>query len=95
MSLDLILKHKNLTLIKLTKKKSIFLIQLVYLFVKNNGQFIMHQIARISLVHSDIVSSKPIKRYQQRYVDRKNFEKLVSRCQKIIGNKDDTHYNFQ
>ena len=63
MSMDLMLIHKDLTLIELMKR-GIFIIKSICLSVKNDGQFIMYQTIGISLVHKSKYQTN--QRYQEK-----------------------------
>nr|YP_010275448.1 hypothetical chloroplast RF19 [Loropetalum chinense]UJV34341.1 hypothetical chloroplast RF19 [Loropetalum chinense] len=92
MSLDIMLIQKDLTLTELMKK-GILIIEPVRLSVKNDGQFIMYQTIRISLVHKTKYQTNP-KCQEKRYIDKKNFDKSIARHQRITGNSDKNHYDL-
>lgn len=92
MSLDIMLIHKDLTLTELMKK-AILIIEPVRLSVKSDRQFILYQTINISLVHKS--KHKTNQRYRdKRYVDKKNFYKFIARHQRMIGNRDENHYDL-
>nr|YP_010019961.1 hypothetical protein RF1 [Primula calyptrata]QOJ51263.1 hypothetical protein RF1 [Primula calyptrata] len=75
MNLDIMLIKKNLTLTELMKRGRL-IIEPFRLSVKKVGQFIMHQIINISLVHKS--RHRTNQRYQeQRYADKEDFDKSI------------------
>nr|YP_010423531.1 hypothetical protein RF1 [Laportea medogensis]USG97005.1 hypothetical protein RF1 [Laportea medogensis] len=94
MSLDILKIDKNL-IFKNTKslKKKIFILEPVPLSIKRTGQFIMYQTMGISVVHN---SNHTINQRsgEKGRVDKKNFDELIPKLQKITENRDKTYYDL-
>nr|YP_009577507.1 Ycf1 [Nymphoides crenata]AZA07095.1 Ycf1 [Nymphoides crenata] len=92
MSLDIMLIRKDLTLTELLKK-GLFIIEPVRLSVKNDGQFFMYQIIRISLVHK---SKHQINQtyHELKYVAKNHFDESIPRYERITRNRDKNNYDL-
>nr|YP_010339914.1 Ycf1 protein [Exochorda racemosa]UOA66131.1 Ycf1 protein [Exochorda racemosa] len=91
MSLDILMIHKNLTLTELIKR-GILIIEPIRLSIKNDGKFIMYQTVGISLVHK---SKHQINQgYEEKKHVDKNFDEVITKHQKMTGNRDKNHYDL-
>nr|YP_011004108.1 Ycf1 protein [Crassula deltoidea]WPS93286.1 Ycf1 protein [Crassula deltoidea] len=63
-------------------QKGIFFIEPVRLSVNNSGQFLMYQTLHVSLVQKNNCKTN------QRYREKRDFEKSIEKPEKIIGNRD-------
>nr|YP_010387076.1 hypothetical protein RF1 [Aristotelia fruticosa]UPO67107.1 hypothetical protein RF1 [Aristotelia fruticosa] len=92
MSLNILMIQKDLTLIELMKK-GLLIIEPIRLSVKNDGKFIMYQTIGISLIHKS--KHKINQSYQEKsHVNKNNFVESISRHQKMIGNRNENHYDL-
>nr|QKZ95611.1 Ycf1 [Kerria japonica]WEG91490.1 hypothetical protein RF1 [Kerria japonica] len=91
MSLDILMIQKDLTLTELIKR-GILIIEPTRLSIKNDGQFFMYQTIAISLVH------KSKHQINQRYREKKhvdtNSDEVITKHQKMTGNRDKNHYDL-
>nr|YP_010857803.1 hypothetical protein RF1 [Synechanthus fibrosus]WGM70692.1 hypothetical protein RF1 [Synechanthus fibrosus] len=90
--LDRILIHKNLDLTE-SIKKGILIVEPIRLSIKRDGKFIIYQTLGISLIDK-IKHQTNRKCIKKRYVDKKNFDKSVSRHGNILVNGDKSNYDF-
>nr|YP_009650605.1 hypothetical protein RF1 [Rubus coreanus]QCF39876.1 hypothetical protein RF1 [Rubus coreanus] len=96
MSLDILMIQKNLTLTELIKR-GIFIIEPIRLSIKNDGQFIMYQTIGISLVHQSkhqINQKYREKNHVDKNSDDKNSDKVITKYQKMTGNRDKNNYDL-
>jgi hypothetical protein len=96
MSLDILMIQKNLTLPELIKR-GIFIIEPIRLSIKNDGQFIMYQTVGISLVHQSkhqINQKYREKNHVDKNSDNKNSDKVITKYQKMTGNRDKNNYDL-
>nr|YP_010195185.1 hypothetical chloroplast RF19 [Arcangelisia gusanlung]QZZ82051.1 hypothetical chloroplast RF19 [Arcangelisia gusanlung] len=94
MSLDVMLIQKDLTLKNLITK-GILIIEPVRLSIKWDGQFIMYQTIAISLVHKSKHQTQTNRKYREkRNVDKNGLDESISRYEKVIGNRDENHYDL-
>nr|YP_009461092.1 Ycf1 [Lamium album]AUT82302.1 Ycf1 [Lamium album] len=89
MSLDIMMINKNLTLSEFLKK-GVFILEPMRLSEQKDGQFIMYQTVRISLVHKN----KHQKYQEQGHGFNNNFDETISLHQRITGNRDKTHLDL-
>nr|YP_010420249.1 hypothetical protein RF1 [Nanocnide lobata]USG53718.1 hypothetical protein RF1 [Nanocnide lobata] len=93
-SLDILKIHKKLTLTKLLKR-GILLIEPFRLSLKRAGQFIMHQIMGISMVHnSKYTINQKSRKKDKDYVNTKNSDELSPKPQKITEKRNKTDYEL-
>nr|YP_010451016.1 Ycf1 protein [Eleutharrhena macrocarpa]UTV00797.1 Ycf1 protein [Eleutharrhena macrocarpa] len=94
MSLDVMLIQKDLTLKNLITK-GILIIEPVRLSIKWDGQFIMYQTIAISLVHKSKHQTQTNRKYREkRNVDKNSLDESISRHERMIGNRDENHYDL-
>nr|YP_010261307.1 hypothetical chloroplast RF1 [Fibraurea recisa]UIB40197.1 hypothetical chloroplast RF1 [Fibraurea recisa] len=94
MSLDVMLIQKDLTLKNLITK-GILIIEPVRLSIKWDGQFIMYQTIAISLVHKSKHQTQTNRKCREkRNVDKNGFDESISLYEKVIGNRDENHYDL-
>nr|YP_010047529.1 hypothetical protein RF1 [Stephania dielsiana]QPK42033.1 hypothetical protein RF1 [Stephania dielsiana] len=94
MSLDVMLIQKDLTLKNLIIK-GILIIEPVRLSIKWNGQFIMYQAIAISLVHKSKHQTQTNgKCREKRNVYKNGLDESISRHKRVIGNRDENHYDL-
>nr|QBC70516.1 hypothetical protein RF1 [Tetragonia tetragonoides] len=91
MNLDIMPIQKDLPLTELMKK-GLLIIEPVRLSVKDNGQFILYQTIKISLVHKSKHQNNH-KRYNES-VDNKNLDELVPSYQKMTKNRSKNNYDL-
>nr|YP_010743462.1 hypothetical protein RF1 [Dryas octopetala var. asiatica]WES82400.1 hypothetical protein RF1 [Dryas octopetala var. asiatica] len=91
MSLDILMIQKDLTLTELMKR-GILIIEPIRLSIKNDGQFIMYQTIGISLVHKS--KHQISQRYREKKHVDKNSDEVITKHQKMTGNRDKNHYDF-
>nr|UMP08029.1 hypothetical chloroplast RF1 [Cannabis sativa] len=92
MSLDILMIQKNVNLTELVKR-GILLIEPVRLSIKNEGQFIVYQTIGISVRHKSTHTIN--QRYREKEpVDKKNFDEVISKHQKMAENRDKNHYDL-
>nr|YP_010732709.1 hypothetical protein RF1 [Coleogyne ramosissima]WEG91073.1 hypothetical protein RF1 [Coleogyne ramosissima] len=91
MRLDILMIQKGLTFTELIKR-GILIIEPIRLSIKNDEKFIMYQTIAISLVH------KSKHQINQRYREKKhvntNFDEVITKHQKMTGNRDKNHYDL-
>nr|QPC56077.1 hypothetical protein RF1 [Aruncus dioicus var. kamtschaticus] len=91
MSLDILMIEKDLTLTELIKR-GILIIEPIRISIKNDGKFIMYKTISISLVHK---SKHPItQRYREKKHVDKNYDEVITKYQKMTGNRDKNHYDL-
>nr|WAJ54226.1 Ycf1 [Zieria arborescens subsp. arborescens] len=93
MGLAILITNKDFALTELTKG-GMLIIEPRRLSVKNDGQFVIYQIVGISLVHKNkhtITKGYHEKGYVDK-VDKKNFNELIAKHQKMTGNRNKNHY---
>nr|QGZ09255.1 hypothetical protein RF1 [Sorbaria sorbifolia var. stellipila] len=93
MSLDILMIQKDLTLTELIKR-GILIIEPIRLSIKNDGKFIMYQTIGISLVHKSKDQIKINQRYREKKHVDKNSDKVITKHQKMTGNRDKNHYDL-
>nr|YP_010734859.1 Ycf1 protein [Serjania erecta]WEH02072.1 Ycf1 protein [Serjania erecta] len=87
-----IIKDLILTNTKLLEGR-MFIIEPVYLSVKNDGPFFIYQIVGISLIQKN--KREITKRYREKGdVDKKNFYESITRHQRMAGNRDKNNYDL-
>nr|QRE83941.1 hypothetical chloroplast RF1 [Humulus lupulus] len=92
MSLDILMIQKNVNLTELVKR-GILLIEPVRLSIKNEGQFIVYQTIGISVRHKSTHTIN--RRYREKDpVDKKNFDEVIPKHQKMAENRDKNHYDL-
>lgn len=92
MRLDNLIIEENLTFQKLMKK-GILIIEPVRLSVKHDGQLIIYRTIAISLVNKK--KHQISQRYKKKsYIDKKNFDKSITKYKKKTGNRKKNHYDF-
>ncbi|KAK9081054.1 hypothetical protein Scep_031049 [Stephania cephalantha] len=94
MSLDVMLIQKDLTLKNLIIK-GILIIEPVRLSIKWDGQFIMYQAIAISLVHKSKHQTQTNRKCREkRNVYKNGLDESISRHERVIGNRDENHYDL-
>nr|YP_010733630.1 hypothetical protein RF1 [Rhodotypos scandens]WEG92899.1 hypothetical protein RF1 [Rhodotypos scandens] len=91
MGLDILMIQKDLTLTELIKR-GILVIEPIRLSIKNDGKFIMYQTIGISLVHKS--KHQINQRYREKKHVDKNSDEVITKHQKMTGNRDKNHYDL-